>query len=111
MDVGIDSGPIVDVRYFDVQPADDVASVLSRTYDYMLCQLYDVANAVARGNRPEPLPVTWARKATRKRDMDRLREVTPDTPAAELEKRIRATSFGRYRPYLLLHGRRFILEE
>lgn len=110
MDEGIDSGPIVDVRYFAIHPADDVASVLERTYDYMLCQFYDVVQRVAEGVRPAPLPVSWGRTATRKRDMDQLREVRPDVDAGTLVRQIRATSFGPYRPFITLHGRRFTLD-
>jgi methionyl-tRNA formyltransferase len=106
----IDAGPIVDVRRFRIFPDDDVASVLSRTYDHMLCQLYDVAEIIAEGRTPEILPVKWARRATRKSDMDALREIAPDISPGELDKRIRATSFASYRPYIVLHGRRFVLD-
>lgn len=109
VDEGIDSGPIVDVRYFPIYPSDGVASVLARTYDHMLCQLYDVAQVVAEGKAPEPIPVKWERTATRKKDMDRLREVPLDASPELLERHIRATSFGEYRPFVQLHGRRFVL--
>lgn len=111
MDEGIDSGPIVDVRYFKINQADNVASLLERTYDYMLCQLYDVAQLVVDGVVPSSLPVAWARKATRKGDMDRLREVKPDTTSEALERQIRATDFGDYRPFVTIHGRRFRLDD
>lgn len=108
----IDAGEIIDVRRFPIYEADTVASVLGRTYDYMLCQLYDIAGAVAEGAPLSPCGERWTGPLTRSHEMNALREIDLATEArAHLERQIRATSFGSYRPYVVLHGRRFTLDD
>lgn len=103
----IDAGPIVSVRYFPVHESDSIASVLDRSYDYLLCQLYDVAPIVAAGEAPQPCDAHWTRKATTKADLDRLQQIPPDASAEEIRRRVRATSFGNYGPHVTIHGARF----
>lgn len=112
MDSEIDHGPIIDVRRFAISETDGVAEVLARTYDYMLCQFYDVAGAVVEG-RPVPRSgEAWRGPCGTARQMNALREVSLAPDAREhLERQIRATSFGIYKPFLTLHGRRFVLSE
>jgi methionyl-tRNA formyltransferase len=107
----IDAGPIVDVRRFPIGKLDTIESVLSRTYDYMLCQFYDVVEAVAAGRDPGLSGDVWQGKATRAAEMERLREIGLEPGSREaLERQVRATSFGSYQPHVTLHGRRFVLE-
>lgn len=107
----IDTGGIIDVRRFAIDEADGVAEVLARTYDYSLCQFYDVAGAVAKG-RELPLSADrWSGPLGTASGMNEMREITlsPDA-AGHLERQIRATSFGDFQPYVVLHGRRFVLD-
>ena len=94
----VDAGAIVSVKRFPIDETDTVASLLGRSYDYLLCQLYDVAPLVASGVRPEPCGEQWTRKATRKRDLDALMRISPDASAAEVERIVRATTFGDFGP-------------
>lgn len=103
----IDAGPIVSARHFPIAEKDNVASLLSRSYDYLLCQLYDVAPAVAAGELPEPCGVTWMRKATRKADLDRLLEIPLDCSPEQMRRHIRATTFGEFGPHVTVNGATF----
>lgn len=109
IDEAIDHGPIVDVRRFPITTRDGVAEVLARTYDYMLCQFYDVAGAVAEGL---PLSLSgdkWQGPCGRAREMNALREISLAPDAREhLERHVRATAFGPYQPFVTLHGQRFV---
>lgn len=109
IDEQIDHGPIVDVRRFPIASTDGVAEVLARTYDYMLCQFYDVVGRVASGLSFPVSSETWSGPLGRAREMNALREIglTPDSRET-LERRIRATSFESYQPYVILHGKRFV---
>jgi methionyl-tRNA formyltransferase len=103
----IDAGPIVSATRFPISPKDDVASLLGRSYDYLLCQLYDVAPIVASGARPAACGEQWSRKATRKKDLDALMNVSLDAPPAEIERVVRATAFGDFGPFLSINGSKF----
>ena len=94
----VDAGAIVSVKRFPIDETDTIASLLGRSYDYLLCQLYDVAPIVAAGVRPEPCGERWTRKATRKRDLDALMAIGADASPAEIERIVRATTFGDYGP-------------
>lgn len=110
IDEQVDHGPIIDVRRFPITGQDGVADVLARTYDYMLCQFYDVAGAIAAG---QPLPSSgeqWSGPCGTAREMNALREINLAPEAREhLERQVRATSFGPYRPFITLHDKRFEL--
>jgi methionyl-tRNA formyltransferase len=105
----IDAGSIVSVKRFPIHDSDTVATLLTRSYDYLLCQLYDVAPLVASGARPEPCGEQWTRKATKKKDLDALMNVHPDASPAEVERIIRATTFGDFGPHVTIKGTKFRL--
>lgn len=102
----IDAGAIVSVKRFPIDPSDSVASVLTRTYDYLLCQLYDVAPVVASGEIPPASDEKWTRKATRKRDLDALMDVPAEASREEIARIVRATSFGDFGPHMTVDGKR-----
>lgn len=105
----VDAGAIVSVTRFSIGKNDNVASLLARSYDYLLCQLYDIAPIVASGEKPVPCGEQWTRKATRKKDLDRLMTIAPDATPAEIERIVRATSFGDFGPHLTINGNRYRL--
>ena len=80
-----------------------------RTYDYLLCQLYDVAPVVAAGKDPGTCGDQWKRKATTKKDLDRLMELSLDASPDEIARVVRATSFGDYGPKVEINGSKFRL--
>lgn len=106
----VDAGDIVSVSRFPICENDTVESLLIRSYDYLLCQLYDVAPVVASGERPSPCGAQWTRKATRKKDLDKLMDMPIDSTPEELHRLRRATSFGEFGPFITLHGIRFRME-
>ena len=103
----VDAGPIVSVKRFPIDRNDTVASLLSRSYDYLLCQLYDVAPIVAAGTKPAAIDERWTRKATRKKDLDALMDVSPNASPAEIARVVRATTFGDYGPHMTIDGTKF----
>jgi len=106
----IDAGAIVSVKRFPIGRNDDVGSLLARSYDYLLCQLYDVAPIVASGVKPPACDERWSRKATRKKDLDELMNVRPDAPQSEIDRVVRATRFGDFGPYMIVNGAKVPLQ-
>ena len=103
----IDAGAIVSVKRFPIDHNDTVGSLLTRSYDYLLCQLYDVAPVVASGAKPVPSGEQWTRKATRKKDLDALMDVNLDASPTEIERIVRATTFGNFGPHITINGTKF----
>ncbi len=106
----VDTGPIVKVRRFPVLPSDNVASILARTYENQFALFCEIMGLVSEG---KPLPVSdesWKRKPFTRREFNSLGRITPDMDKAEVERRIRATSFGDWKPIVELHGYVFELK-
>lgn len=112
IDTEIDHGPIINVRRFPVSERDGVAEVLNRTYDYMLCQLYEVVDRIAEGKGITQADHVWSGAVGKACEMNALREITlsPEA-AADLDRQVRATAFGMFQPFVVLHGRRFSLDQ
>ena len=106
----VDAGSLIAVRRFPVFPWDDVASLLSRAYDYQLVLFYDITGLIAAG---EPLPSAgegWKREPITRKELDGLSEIGKDMDGNEIARRIRATSFGPFKPVVHLHGYDFELK-
>ena len=106
----VDSGDIIDVRRFPILGTDDVASLLDRTYDYQLAMFYDVMGFVLAG---EPLPRSseqWGRHLYTRRELNELASIRSDMSADEVRRRVRATTYGGWRPEIRVHGLRFAYE-
>jgi methionyl-tRNA formyltransferase len=104
----VDTGEIVAVRRFAVEPDDDVGTLLRRAYDAQAALFEHIVTGIARG---EPLPESrerWARRPTTRRELDALFEIRSDMDACEVARRVRATTYGPYRARVTLHG--FVFE-
>ncbi len=103
----VDSGALVAVRRFPVLPGDDLGSLLERSHDQLLALFQEIVGGLADGR---PLPASaerWRRPPFTRRQLDALARIEPDMDAAEIARRIRATTFGRWRPWVEIHGFRF----
>ncbi|PTW50382.1 formyltransferase family protein [Rhodovulum kholense] len=118
MTADVDAGPILDVSDFCCRDARTVADLLKLTYRHHLLTFLRVTAAIARDGmdwvdraRLENTAQHWAPKTYRLRDLEDLKRLDPEMTEEEIARRIRATSFGRYGPFIELHGKRFTLSE
>jgi methionyl-tRNA formyltransferase len=104
----VDTGAIIAVKRFPVFPTDNVATLLSRTYDYQLVLFYEIMSIIIEGKE---LPVSeerWTRRPFSRKELNELGRITPDMTKEEIAKRIRATTFGMWKPTIELQG--FVFE-
>lgn len=104
----VDTGDIIAVKRFPAYKTDTVESILSRTHDHLLCLFYAVMGHIIA---EEPIPVseeTWTRKPFTRKELNELAQIKTDMSRAEVAKRVRATTFGDWKPTVELHG--FIFE-
>ena len=107
----VDTGAIVDVRRFAVGAADTVQTLKDRTMTHMLLQYFDVLSSIVEGRGVSQSDETWQRRPYTRVDLDALCRLTPDMPAAEVARRVRATTFaGAPGAWLELAGVRFVKE-
>lgn len=103
----VDTGPIIAVRRFPIHPDDDVAALLKRTYAAQIALFLEIAQLLAED---QPLPVsneTWARPPFTRQQFNELFVIRPDMSKDEIARRVRAVSYGQFRPYVELAGFRF----
>ncbi|MEO2268647.1 formyltransferase family protein [Pseudoalteromonas sp. YIC-656] len=109
MEATVDTGAIIAVSEFPLSPSDNVESTLRRTYDAQRSLFSEVINTfVQQGEFPVSDRV-WSRKPYTREEFNALFEITSDMTQQEVEKRIRAVSFGDYQPFIKLHGHTFKL--
>jgi len=107
----VDTGAIIAVRRFPVFASDDVASLLQRTYEFQLVLFYDVLGGLIRN---EPLPHSnemWTRPPFTRKQFDALGLITADMSEDEVQRRVRATSFGIWQPRMEIAGHVFMRKE
>ncbi len=105
-----DAGEIITVERFRVFPDDTVASLLDRTYAAMLVQFYDLVGSMAQDGPMTFIahqPQSWSGAHRTRSELNELARITQDMPAAEIARRVRATTFGEWRPFVEIGGHRF----
>jgi len=103
----VDTGAIIQVKEFPIFSSDNVESLLSRVYDYQLVLFFEVISGFIIDKVFPASEETWTRKPYSRKEFDALFEITLDMDEDEVNKRIRAISFGQYRPFIEFQGKRF----
>ena len=111
MAVRVDSGPIVDVEWFDVPPGVGVLGLEDKAGEAAARLFFRLAPQLS--GTTEPLPrssLAWGPRKTTRRDFRAMGLIDPKISAEEFARRWQA--FGERDPSIMqltLHGRRFAL--
>jgi len=111
MKPAVDTGGIITVNRISIQSSDTVDSLLQRTYDTMFTVFNEVLENVLKGT---PLPKSneqWAGKARTRIELNNLSKITPQMSNNEVAKRVRATTFGPWKPVVEIGGYIFELQD
>lgn len=101
-----DAGTILAVKRFPILYSDTVATLLRRTHDYQLALFYDVLAGLLCGEYFYT-GEQWSGELRGRKDLDALATLTPDMSAEEIERRKRATTFGKWKPRMVVNGVEF----
>jgi len=104
----VDTGAIIAVKRFPIFARDDVASLLARTYTYLLGLFYDVVGDIFAGSAMPVSSEQWTRKPLTRKELDRLLVIQPDMTREEIARRVRAMTFGDWKPMIEVQG--FVFE-
>lgn len=116
MDEGVDTGDVIDVRWFPVAPADTARTLTLRAEDAIERAFVDWLPALLAGELPatpqaalrERLGVRGAYNS--RRSLDALREVDTAAPPEQVWNQVRALDFPPFEPaYLRVAGRKVYL--
>ena len=107
MALKVDTGTIISFKTFPISPSDTVATLTSKTYDIQLVQFFEVMEVILSGEQLPKSEKQWQRSALTRKDLDELGRITLTMSKNEIARRIRATSYKKWRPILEIHGFKF----
>lgn len=108
-----DSGPIVGVVEFPVPVGVSPAWLKDQAYAATIRLFLLLSHRLATEEAPLPhTALSWGERRCSQRAFDAMRELPPDLDRAEFERRVAAFNreTGDGPPFILRHGRRFLLE-
>ena len=107
MESKVDTGRIISVKSVPISSTDTVATLTSKTYDIQLVHFFEVMEVILNGEQLPKSEKQWQRIAFTRKDLDELGRITPTMSKNEIARRIRATSYKKWRPTLENHGSKF----
>ena len=82
--------------------SDRVIDLINRTYVYLNVLFYDILFDIINNNPLPELDIKWEKKPYTKKDLDKLSMLSRNMDEAEINKRIRATTFNKkFGPYYI----------
>jgi methionyl-tRNA formyltransferase len=82
---------------------------LFELFQEFISDLFEKGPAFIDQKRQENAEKTWRGPARAIRELDLLMQIPPDATPEEMARRIRATHFGEFRPYITVNGYQFEL--
>ncbi len=109
----VDTGNIIDVKFFPLYPQDTVYTLKNRTMDNMIQLFYEITNLIKNN---QPLPVSdlhWLRQPYKRKDLVELCRIDKNMSQEEISLRIQATYFpgAKDQPFIEIGGKKFVLQE
>ena len=112
----IDSGPILDVRFFDIDIDDNVKSLWKKTEENMMTMFRDFSMGL---HEPDYISMKleqnnqykWEGKANKMKQIDNLQTIPLDCTKEELDRIVRSTYTPEFRPKIIMHGYEFVMKE
>jgi methionyl-tRNA formyltransferase len=90
----VDSGSIIAVRRFPVLYSDTVYSITQRCYVEILHLFVELVTGFLEGEDFPSSTEQWKRKPYRRKQLDELCQLREDMSSEEIERRIKATTYG-----------------
>ena len=94
----VDSGDIIEVKYFPIFESDTVESLLNRTYAFQLCLYYEILSLIIQGKLLPTSAENWRKKAYTRKEFNELITITDSMNEEEVLKRTRAATYGKWKP-------------
>ena len=112
----VDNGKIIDVKKFSINKKNSISEVLTKTYKIMFSLAIStiknikknpdfVENQILRNKN-----MKWSNKIKKFKDLDNFYQINIDIKKNDFLNKIRATDTPKFKPYIKLYGKKFILE-
>ncbi len=112
----VDNGKIIGIKKFNISKKNSVTEVLIKTYETMtnlaISTIKDIKkypdfieNQILKNKN-----IRWSKKIKTLKDLNNFYQIDKNIKKNDLLNKIRATDTPKFKPYLKLHGKKFILE-
>jgi methionyl-tRNA formyltransferase len=111
----IDNGKIISVKKFKINKKNNLEQLLKKTYNIMLKQaFYIIKKLLKNPNNLKELIMKnkkykWSNKIKKLKHLNKFYEIKINYNKKEFDNKIRATYTSRFKPFIILHKKKFIL--
>ena len=112
----VDNGKIIDVKKFNINKKNSISEVLAKTYETM----FGLAISTIKNIKKNPdfvenqilknKDMKWSNKIRILKDLNNFYQINKNIKKNDFFKKIRATDTLKFKPYIKLYGKKFILE-
>ena len=116
MNASIDSGKIIDFKKFKISSKESLEKNLYKTHKHSYKSCIKLLNLIYLNklNLKKMIDVNnkykWSNIIGTKKNLDKFYVIKIGTNKKNLEKKIRATLIGSFKPYIKIHNKRFYLQ-
>lgn len=111
MNPKVDTGEIIEVRRFSILDNDTVYSITQKSYTHILTSYYSILEKISNNIEIKSSGENWKRKPFTRKELDDLCIIDQNMDLAEIDKRIKATTFDKPWAYTLVNGRKFFWKD
>ena len=110
----IDNGKIVDVVLWKNKNASSVEEILLKTYEKQFYQFKRVIKYIKKDNLEflikKNKKYKWSKKLYTKNDLNNLYLIDVNVKKKYFQKILKSTITEKFKPYIVLHGKKFVYE-
>ena len=112
----VDNGKIIDVKKFSINRKDNISKILNKTYKVMSSQAISLINQIKinpnfiENQIEKNKKIKWSNKIKKIKDLHKFYIINKNIKKKDFLNKIRATDTPKFKPYIKLYGKKFILE-
>ena len=110
----IDNGKIIDVALWKIKDNLSIDEILLKTYTKQFGQLKKVVKYIKKNNLEflikKSKKFKWSKKLYTKKDLENIYSINANVKKKYFKKILTSTITKKFKPYILIHGHRFIYE-
>ena len=112
----VDNGKIIDVKKFNIYKKNSISEVLIKTYETMTSLAISMIKNIKKN--PDFIEnqilknknIKWSNKIKTLKDLNDFYQINKNIKKNDFLNKIRATNTSKFKPYIKLYGKKFILE-
>ena len=112
----VDDGKIIDVKKFNINKHNSISEVLTKTHEVMSRQAISIIKNIKKN--PDFVEkqilknkdIKWSNKIRKLKDLNNFYQINKNIKKNDFLNKIRATDTPKFKPYIKLYGKKFILE-